>query len=129
MIALRKTHEVLRSANFLYGENSPGYGINDIEWWDERGQTMPPEDWNNPEGRALAMRRAVLLEDGRIEAITLLMNASEDPVMFTLPAPNSDREVLIDSAQPDLEPTPIGDTYEVQAHAAVLIRRLADKDV
>jgi len=75
------------------------------------------------------MRRAVLLEDGRIEAITLLMNASEDPVMFTLPAPNSDREVLIDSAQPDLEPTPIGDTYEVQAHAAVLIRRLADKDV
>ncbi|MDF0488747.1 glycogen debranching protein GlgX [Sphingomonas sp. H39-1-10] len=128
LIALRKTHEVLRSANFLYGQDSPGYGINDIEWWDERGETMSPDDWNNPEGRALVMRRAVALEDGRIEALTLLMNASEDAITFTLPAPNSDREVLIDSAQPDLEPTPIGDTYEVQAHAAVLIRRRADKD-
>ena len=127
LIALRKKHPVLRSANFLYGENSPGYGINDIEWWDERGNTLSPEDWDNPEGRALAMRRAVALDDGRIEAITLLMNAGEDAITFTLPAPFSDREVLIDSAQPDLERTAIGDTYEVQPHAAVLIRWLADK--
>ncbi|CAN5420665.1 glycogen debranching protein GlgX [soil metagenome] len=128
LIALRKKHEVLRSAAFLYGENSPGYGINDIEWWDERGAPLSPEDWNNPEGRALAMRRAIALDDGRIEAITLLMNASDDAITFTLPAPFSDREVLIDSAQPDLEPVAIGDTYDVQPHAAVLIRWLAEKE-
>ncbi|AOH84749.1 glycogen debranching enzyme [Sphingomonas panacis] len=127
LIALRKKHPVLRSANFLYGENSPGYGINDIEWWDERGEALSGEDWDNPDGRALAMRRAVALDDGRIEAITLLMNAGEDAITFTLPAPSSDRKVLIDSAQPDLEPVEIGDTYEVQPHAAVLIRWLADK--
>jgi isoamylase len=127
LIALRKEHAVLRSANFLYGENSPGNGLNDIEWWDERGETLSPEDWDNPEGRALAMRRAIALNDGRIEAITMLMNASDDTITFTLPAPSADREVLIDSAQPDLETCAVGDSYEVQPHAAVLIRWIAEQ--
>jgi isoamylase len=128
LIALRKEHAVLRSANFLYGENSPGNGVNDIEWRDERGEELSPEDWDNPEGRALAMRRAIALESGEIEAITMLMNASDDAITFTLPAPSAAREVLIDSARPDLEPVSIDDTYEVQPHAAVLIRWHAQKD-
>jgi glycogen operon protein len=128
LIALRKEHAVLRSANFLYGENSPGNGVNDIEWRDERGEQISPEDWDNPDGRALAMRRAIALDNGEIEAITMLMNASDDAITFTLPAPSAAREVLIDSAQPDLEPVAIGDEYEVQPHAAVLIRWHAQKD-
>jgi len=128
LIALRKEHAMLRSANFLYGENSPGNGINDIEWRDERGEVLSPEDWDNPDGRALTMRRAIALENGEIEAITMLMNGSEDAITFTLPAPSAAREVLIDSANPDLEPVAIDDTYEVQPHAAVLIRWHAEKE-
>jgi glycogen operon protein len=122
LIALRKRHAVLRAPTFLYGENSPGFGVNDIEWWDERGQQLAAEDWQNPEGRALAMRRAILLDDGQVEAITLLLNASDKPITFNLPAPSSDREVLIDSALPGQDPLPIGDSYEVGAHAAALVR-------
>ncbi|WP_242146420.1 hypothetical protein [Sphingomonas sp. BAUL-RG-20F-R05-02] len=73
------------------------------------------------------MRRAIGLDDGRNEAITMLMNASDDAITFTLPAPSADRQVLIDSAQPDLELVAVGDNYEVQPHAAVLIRWITEQ--
>jgi glycogen operon protein len=62
-----------------------------------------------------------LLEDGRVEALTLLLNASDDVIDFTLPPPSAERLVLIDSAQPAREPFTIGDDYGVQAHSAVLL--------
>ncbi len=34
---LRRRYVVLRAPSFLYGQDTPGHGINDIEWWDERG--------------------------------------------------------------------------------------------
>ncbi|MEC3909197.1 glycogen debranching protein GlgX [Sphingobium sp. CR2-8] len=127
LIALRKRHAVLRAPTFLYGENTPGFGVNDIEWWDERGERLSDEDWNNPDGRALLMRRAVQLDDGRVEALSLLLNAGDAPIDFTLPAPSAAREVLIDSAQPDRDPFEIGDTYGVQPHSAVLVRWIGEK--
>jgi glycogen operon protein len=127
LIALRKAHPVLRAPTFLYGQDSPGFGINDIEWWDERGEKLTHDDWHNPEGRALVMRRASLLEDGRVEALTLLLNASEDAIDFTLPSPSAPRQVLIDSAQPERAPFAIGDVYKVEAHAAVLICWLGER--
>lgn len=127
LIALRKTHPVLRASTFLYGQDSPGFGINDIEWWDEGGAQLTPEDWDNPEGRALVMRRATLLEDGRVEALTLLLNGSEDAIDFTLPAPSAPRQVLLDSAQPEREPFAIGDGYSVEAHSAVIVCWLGER--
>ena len=114
LIALRKAHPVLRASTFLYGQDSPGFGINDIEWWDERGEQLSREDWDNPEGRALVMRRATLLEDGRA-------------IDFSLPAPSAPRQVLIDSAQPEREPFAIGDDYRVEAHSAVLVCWLGER--
>lgn len=123
LIALRKRYPMLRASNFLYGQDSPGHGINDIEWWDERGETLSPDDWNNPEGRALMMGRAMRLEDGTVETLALLINAGPDPVHFTLPAPlGTEGSVLIDSAQPELENAPTDGAYEVAAHGAVLVR-------
>ena len=31
--------------------SSPGRGMRDIEWFDEKGKTMRPEDWQYGEGR------------------------------------------------------------------------------
>ncbi|KQR83203.1 glycogen debranching protein GlgX [Sphingomonas sp. Leaf343] len=118
---LRRRYPVLRSKSFLYGQNSPGHGVNDIEWWDERGEQLSSDDWNNPDGRALLMRRAVKLDSGEIEAVSLLLNASDDTITFTLPPPHSDRVVLIDSTRPDLREEAIGDEYELGAHGAALI--------
>ncbi len=121
LIALRRRHPVLRAAAFLYGQDTPGHGINDIEWWDERGQPLNDADWQNPEGRALLMRRASLNDAGEVEAVSLLLNAGGDPITFTLPPPGDRRRVLIDSARPEQGETDIGDEYEVAPQAAVLL--------
>ena len=118
---LRRRYPVLRAPSFLYGDDAPGHGINDIEWWDERGEQLSPEDWDNPEGRALMMRRAAATEDGGVEAVSLLLNASPDPIAFTLPAPHAARVVLIDSAKPEQGEVEIDDSYEVGPQSAVLI--------
>ncbi|WP_375381259.1 glycogen debranching protein GlgX [uncultured Sphingomonas sp.] len=127
LIALRKKHEVLRSTRFLHGEDSPGYGVDDVEWWDERGQKLSAEDWNNPEGRALVMRRALKLDDGTVEVISLLLNAAPDPIVFHLPAPGKDRTLLLDSARPDTGDEAVGDDYQLAPQGAALILWTLDK--
>lgn len=126
LIRLRQDHEVLRASTFPYGQDAPGNGINDIEWWDEQAQPISPEDWQNPEGRALSMRRAVRREDGVVEAINLLLNGGEGPIMFHLPSPVLQRTLLVDSARPDAGPEQVGDEYELAAHSAALILSIAE---
>jgi len=122
LIELRKRHPMLRAANFLYGQDAPGNGINDIEWFDERGNMLSSEDWDNPEGRSLVMRRASKLESGEIEVLTLILNASADPITFELPPPrNVVRTVLIDSAKPDEAPFAIDGAYELSAQGAAVL--------
>ena len=126
MIELRRRYQVLRAPVFLYGQDSPGQGINDVEWWDERGEQLSPEDWNNPEGRALSMRRALRMKDGSVEAVNLLLNASNGSIRFSLPGPFTERVLLIDSARPDAGEEPLGDEYELAPHSAALIRSLSE---
>ncbi len=120
LIALRKAHPVLRAGAFLYGAAMPGTDINDLEWWDERGQSLSDEDWSNPEGRALVMRRARRI-DRRIEAVSLLLNASGDTLTFSLPAPDVDRTLLIDSNRPDDDEQIVGNSYELGPQSAALL--------
>ncbi len=118
---LRRRYPALRAAAFLHGDRTATEGVDDLEWWDERGERLSPEDWDNPEGRALMMRRAVHDEEGNIEVVSLLLNAAGDPVTFNLPAPHAGRTVLIDSAKPDQGEMAIEDSYEVAPQGAVLI--------
>ncbi len=126
LIALRKKYEVLRSEVFLYGQDSPGEGINDVEWWDERGERLSPEDWQNPDGRALSMRRAARLDESRVEAVNLLLNASDDPITFKLTTAVADRWLLVDSSRPEADEKELGNEYELAPHSAALIRSVSE---
>jgi isoamylase len=122
LIALRRRHPAIRSRKFLYGQAELVPGLKDMDWFDERGATLSENDWNNPEGRALVMRRAERGEDGSITGVTLLLNASDTALTFTLPGPSATRRVLIDSADPEAPERDLEDeTIEVQAHAAVMV--------
>ncbi|MFS0773501.1 glycogen debranching protein GlgX [Sphingomonas sp. 1P08PE] len=119
---LRRRYPALRSKSFLYGEDAAGQGVNDIEWWDERGEQLSSDDWNNPDGRALVMRRAVKLDSGEVEAVTLLLNGSDDTIAFRLPPPeHATRTVLIDSTDPDIRDVEVEDEYQLGPHGAALI--------
>ena len=121
LTAIRRHYPLVRANYFLHGEVEVAPGILDIDWFDERGQHLTPEDWHNTEGKALMMRRVRLLPDGRLEALAMLMNASPSPLTFTLPTPGLTRKLVIDSADPQAEEREIGDTIEVQDRAVVLV--------
>ena len=121
LAALRRDYPVLRATNFLYGDSVEQHGVDDIEWWDERGLELSADDWNNPEGRALLMRRSQQRGDGAVEAVSLLLNGSDDTLRFALPPPHADRTVLIDSARPEQGVIETGDDYEMLPHSAVLL--------
>ncbi len=130
MIGIRKRFACLRSGQFLYGDEvAPG--LLDLDWFDERGEHLSPDDWQNPEGRALTMRRACRCGDGGIEVVTLLLNASSDALTFTVPEPSGfKRRLLIDSANPDAAERELeaGETIQVQDRSAVLLAGVISAD-
>lgn len=119
---LRRRHPLLRSATFLHGNEEAAEDLPDIDWWDERGMRLAPEDWDNGDGRALLMRRAERCEDGTIATVSLLLNASDEALTFNLPPPDVPRRLLIDSAHPEAEEQDgILDTYVLASRAAALL--------
>lgn len=126
LIALRRDHRLLRSPDFLYGQSQLAGDILDIDWFDESGKRLTPEDWQNPEGRALVMRRAGLGEDGRVEMLNLLFNASSASLTFVLPEPAHQAEVLIDSVTPDAPLQWNDGRLELPAGGAALVRCLGE---
>ncbi|RQH05677.1 glycogen debranching protein GlgX [Paraburkholderia dinghuensis] len=121
-IALRHDHPLLRETRFLYGEHEMLPDIRDVEWFDERGEWLSPEVWQNPEARAFALRRAGPGLDGEIEVLLMMLNASPDDITFAVPKPRMQWDVLLDSAHPDASPRALPCiTFKVAAHALVVL--------
>ena len=121
LIALRKRFPLIRAGQFLYGhEIAPG--LCDMDWFDERGHTLSSDDWQNPDGKALVMRRTRLLGDGGYESILLLMNGSQTPLAFTLPGDGQHRRLLVDSSDPAMDERDLAEsTITVPDRGAILI--------
>jgi glycogen operon protein len=120
LIDLRRRYPLLRSHRYFYGDEvAPD--LPDIDWWDERGMRLSPEDWDNSEGRALVMRLARRLEDGTIRVVCLLLNSSDERLVYNLPPPSAVRRLLVDSAYPEMEEHEVKDRYYLMPHAAAII--------
>jgi len=122
-IALRHAYPLLRCRNYLYGKEELAPGVLDISWFDEHGEIISSEAWNNPEERTLVLRRAAKNDDESIVILTLLLNPTADDRLFRLPPPDLKARILLDSTDPaagerDLE----GGEIHVAARGAVLLR-------
>jgi len=135
LTALRRDFAALQSGRFLHGDHIAGNGIPDIAWFDESGQALGAEAWQNPEARALAVQRATLGSDGEAEVVLMMVNADHDPIEFNFPqraesaadAVNDEHasaicwHLLLDSALPDTPSVPFSaNTATVQAHSVML---------
>ncbi|MDB5394310.1 MAG: glycogen debranching enzyme GlgX [Rhodospirillales bacterium] len=121
LAGIRRRFEIIHSRGYLYGQQELAPGIHDIDWFDERGESISEGDWVNPEGRALIMRRAARTPDGGIDIVAFLINGSEKVLPFGLPGA-SEWRILIDSAYPRVEEAPIeGASYTVQNNSAALL--------
>lgn len=121
LTAARRNYPLIRANRFLHGGVEVAPGILDIDWFDERGEHLSDEDWNNAEGRALVMRRCRRKPDGSLETVTLLMNGSGDTLTFKLPPPDLHRTLIIDSADPDASEADVGAEIEVRDRAVLLV--------
>jgi glycogen operon protein len=122
LIRLRREFRSLRSSYFQHGRVEPWPRVRDIEWFDEKGKTMRPEDWQYGEGRLLCVRRAVRLEDERTEISVLLINNTGDLHAFQLPQPPLPWTARIDSAHPELQDKPITAAgIDVESHSVQLL--------
>ena len=122
VLALRRAHPALRAEAFQHGRNEPVPGWPDALWFDERGLTLTAEDWANPHGRLLGLRRIAASADGQgYEALYLLCNADSAAYHFTLPRPAGALEVLLDSFD-EATPTFAHDgIVAVRPHSLVLL--------
>ncbi|MBV9426893.1 MAG: glycogen debranching protein GlgX [Bradyrhizobiaceae bacterium] len=122
LIALRRAYPVLRSTRFLHGRHVMAPGVKDIAWFDEHGEPISPDAWNNPEQRVITLRRAGFSGGGKIAILTLCLNPSAENIRFRLPPPVIPARILIDSARPDVAEAPIADNeVEVLARSTVLV--------
>jgi glycogen operon protein len=128
LVELRRHHPIIRSGAYLYGQQEFAPGLHDIDWFDERGQALIDEDWDNPDGRALVMRRAIRASDHGIEVVALLINGSESTLEFQLPGGFA-WQAAIDSARSELSDEPVvGAQYTVEHNsAAVLVAHIASE--
>jgi glycogen operon protein len=128
VIALRHRHPVLRCANFLHGKDKPAPDVLDIAWFDEHGQGLSPEAWDNPQERTLVLRRATPAASGTVPILTCLFNPMPDDRTFKLPPPRFPTRLLLDSADPAGAERDIdGETVAVKARSVVLVRSVYRK--
>ncbi|HEY6452430.1 MAG TPA: glycogen debranching protein GlgX [Steroidobacteraceae bacterium] len=98
LLQLRREHSTLRAGYFQHGLLEPLPQVRDIEWFDENGDVMRPEDWQYAAGRLLCVRRALRLEEGRAEVSLLLINTTADTHGFQLPQPQFHWRLRLDTA-------------------------------
>ncbi|WP_297295169.1 glycogen debranching protein GlgX [uncultured Methylovirgula sp.] len=123
LLALRRDYPVLRSRHFLHGKQELARGVKDISWFNYHGESIPGDLWNNPGKSSIVLRRAEKNSDGRVVALTLLLNPIGEPREFQLPSPHVPSCVLIDSNDPTVMPYDLNeDKITVMPHSAVLLR-------
>jgi glycogen operon protein len=123
VIGLRHRHPVLRCPTFLHGKDQPAPGVLDIAWFDEDGQVLSPEAWNNPQERTMVLRRAAADADGSVPIVTCFFNPTADDCTFKLPPPRLPTRLLLDSADPATAERELSsETLPVKARSVVLTR-------
>jgi isoamylase len=131
LAALRKSYPLLRETHFLHGDHEVLPGLYDADWFDERGDPLTSEAWQDPEGRALTLRRAGPGLGGNIDVLLLILNGSSEPLTFTPPPPRLEWNLLVDTADPDAPPRPLAATeLEIAGHGFVVLaaRPMGDAD-
>jgi len=128
LIRLRREYTTLRSSYYQHGLLEPMPQVRDVEWFDENGDIMRSEDWQNPEGRLLCLRRAARLDPTRVEVTLVLANNTDSSHTFQLPDPTINWRLRLNSDDPlgaDLEIT--GPAVNVAPHSVQLLAAIVSQ--
>ncbi len=124
LIALRRAHPVLRQTRFLHGRPRRFDGRADVEWRLPDGSAPGPNDWQNPDLRALCVRMRMAAGRGDAggpddDTLFLVFNAGPE-VTVTLPEAPAGWVCLLDTARLGA-PSDLADATVPVAAASVLV--------
>ncbi len=138
MIGIRRAQPVLRRRKFFQGRQLRGLNHKDVTWFRPDGVEMALDDWTQPESRCLGMR---IVDEGSDhpderrgsigDVLLLLLNASHETVLFTLPAdlPGVTWELWVDTIWPEVraeqQPLPGGSVFNMVPRSMALFRQLS----
>ncbi|MBW5485951.1 glycogen debranching protein GlgX [Streptomyces bambusae] len=130
LLALRRTHPVLRRRAFFSGRPQGVDGLRDLAWFTPEGEEMTEQDWYAP-AAALGLYLSGRDIPGRDErgrpvaddSFLALLHAGDRPLSWELPgAPwASSYEVVVDTAREEQGPAPAV-TYRAGLRIAVAAR-------
>ncbi len=113
LIRIRQSSSLFHDLVFNPEDLADGPAHSDaVHWFNSAGKTMRIEDWHNPECRTVALLLSPAVEDlqqGLAECgeyFLWLINASDQPVTFRLPATDVTHWPLILDTTQDSEPEP-----------------------
>ena len=122
LIRLRQQYPLLRADYYQHAQIEVVPGLRDVDWFDESGNELQGEDWQNGMARLLMVRRARRCEDGSIEAMLLLSNADIAEHRFHLPQPALSWRLVVDTREPSKPEVPLSDQhYDVYRRSVVLL--------
>jgi glycogen operon protein len=89
LLALRRTHPVLRQAEFFDGRPAHDGGLTDLAWFAANGTEMTPDSWFDHDQRVLGLHLAAdfLPEGGSPASLLVLLNTGPEAETFVLPGP------------------------------------------
>ncbi|MGW3294537.1 glycogen debranching protein GlgX [Streptomyces xiamenensis] len=138
LIALRRTHPVLRRRAFFSGRRHGPGGMRDLGWFTASGEEMTEEDWHRP-SKTLGMflsGRDIPQRDERGRPVTddsflVLLHAGAEPARFPLPGPPwaTGYELLVDTSREE-QSAPPGSHHDgggellLPARSVLLLRAL-----
>ncbi|WP_186092989.1 glycogen debranching protein GlgX [Burkholderia gladioli] len=121
LAALRREHPLLSGPRYPSGDREAAPGLREIDWFDERGESVSVPAWQDRERRALTMRRVGPDRRGECEALLLMLNGSAQPLRFVPPAPMLAWRVLADSSRPEVEAEALpAEGIELPPHTALI---------
>jgi isoamylase len=127
LFAVRHSFDSLQSQRFQHGD-MVAEGMRDLAWFDERGDELPSDAWQNPEARALTVQRASVDDEGRLDIVLMLVNGGHDALSFRFPGTRRPWHLLVDSSADETEVREMtGETIDVPGHSILVLANRVPK--
>lgn len=127
-VSLRRAHASLRTARYTDVAEALTPGLSRLAWFDAQARFMDQAAWENPQDRALQLRRVAEHDDDptQLDVTLLLVNGGAEPADFQLPEPRLAWQVCLDSGEPERRDAP-GVSVTVGPHALMMLCAQADR--
>ncbi|VFR83400.1 Glycogen debranching enzyme [plant metagenome] len=127
-VSLRRAHASLRTARYTDVAEALTPGLSRLAWFDAQARFMDQAAWENPQDRALQLRRVAEHDDDptQLDVTLLLVNGGAEPVDFQLPEPRLAWQMCLDSGEPERRDAP-GVSVTVGPHALMMLCAQADR--